>query len=409
MTTSQAGQVGVLRGWSELDEASWRRLPPAAHPFETRPWLLATEPWDMRVVTVDAPDGGMLALPLVPPQTVSHLDHPRAVFAGHRALDLLRRIDASCSFLLPPDEAWSGVYSVTSPHAYRCCWRGRGADRPALRALLAEALRVVAASGGHGIALPYLRAPEDDVLVEAALDLGGHAAVLGAGCSLPVRWEDLEQYFRWLGPGRQSVRKSHRRPAPGRRRWLLLPAGRPLPDHLRASAVALLTLAAHRHGDDRPPVDLYRAVAGEWPAERLVVWTEDPATGQAHALGIMLPHDGAVVCKWFGDAGRSGELFQLCYTLVVDFAIRHGIRVVDWGGSGHLAKLLRGGELYWICGAVLTVDDAFRACLARWFAEFGPLVVGYLADLAERFGRERRSPRVPHWAAPAAAVARGAR
>lgn len=394
----RSAAAGALAGWRALGEADWARLRPAAHPFESRAWLLATAPPAHAAVTVEEPGGALTGLTLLPDGAVrAPLHQPRDIFAGSRVLGLFEASGRRSRHHAAAAAAdWSAFCSALSPYAYRAACRARGASPASISRLLEAALEACAAMGARGLALPYLREPEDTALVEAVLAMGGVATVLGAGCRLPIRWPSLAAYFAWLGASRSNVRRRFAR-SPGARRARVLAAGEALEPGIREPAVALLVTAAGRRGDDAPPRRLYDAVLSAWPSDRLVAWSEGEG-GDVRACAVTFLQDGVVSCKWFADSAASGEYFQLGYAFIVERAIEAGLAAVDWGAGGHQAKLLRGGELYWITGALLSRDAGFLAGIRGWLDEYTHVAAGHLTELSARYGRFHQRPEVPVWA-----------
>jgi hypothetical protein len=64
--------------------------------------------------------------------------------------------------------------------------------------------------------------------------------------------------------------------------------------------------------------------------------------------------------KFFGTARDRTDYFALGYTRLIEYAITHGYRRIDYGGGAHQAKLLRGARLRPAMGVLLVVDDRLR-------------------------------------------------
>jgi|SRR5579885_1259052 hypothetical protein len=389
--------VTLLESWHELTEQQWETLGQPRHPFESAAWLLATAHPQARVFVAWLNGQAIAALPLECARAAAPPLHTAEdIFVGPRAEALMRGHGKDPTPLLAAREAnWKSVAVVLSPFAFRGVLRGERQLSSTLPTLL-KALEIWGKRHGLlGIAFPYLREQEDGPLISALSARGAHLVLLGAGCSLSVPWRDPAGYFTWLG--RRRVRQTYAQTIrSGAVKKRLLQPGEALEASLQVAARDLLLWDAQRHGSHHPPKALYGQLLDRWPEERLLTWIEG-RQGQMEACALAFIYHKCVISKFGGHLHEKGRYLELCLTSMVIHAIEERQRFVDLGASNHQAKLLRGGEIYWIVGALLSLDPTFHQAVSAGLEAYSENILSYISAVSHTYAVDRRIPGRPVW------------
>lgn len=399
MVDRPAGVAGLV-DWSEVPDDVWP-IYGAGHPFSSRAWLTAAAV-DLPVQAAVSDDGRTATALLFPDRVSAPLHTARDVVVGAAPLAHARAAGHPPAFYERAAGAdWDRIALSVSPHAFRSAVVGPP-DRSVLATGLEDAVRASSRAGFDGVLFPYLREDADAALLDALADLGAVTFVLGAGCELDVGWPTLDGYFSWLGSSRAAVRRSYLRSA-GCISARVLPPGQPVEVPVADELLPLIVATAGRHGFSEPPIRLYQALLGGWESERMLAWsTSGSAEPGGHrrltAGAVALRSGDTLIPKLFGDAGRTGDYFQLGYAAMVRLAIEAGLSRVDWGGGNHRPKLIRGGRLYWIYAALLAPDATFQGVVQPWLREYSSVVTGHLSQLSATYSRWHSTPPQPRWA-----------
>lgn len=301
----------------------------------------------------------------------------------------------SAPLLAARTASWKRVAVVLSPFAYRHVLRGKRHSSAIVNALLNALEEWCSSENFVGIAFPYLWEHEDACLLSALRSRGALVTLLGAGCALSVTWQNPGDYFRWLG--RRTIRQAFERtPSAEHRRTRLLRSGEPLNKELRTDARHLMEWSAQRHGYRIPPSELYEQMLAEWPDERFLAWIDNPE-GPVESFALAFIYNDTVMPKFGCHRYKTGEYFNLCFTEMIVHAIEQKHALVDFGASNHQAKLLRGGQIYWIAGAILTLDKSFTKKVIPGLDAYSSVILSYISELSSRYSVDHRVPPLPGW------------
>jgi len=375
----------VHHRWADVPDALWNHLH-ARHPFETSAWLTAVDLPGYKVLTTESTEG-LSGVGLVGPEptgTLPPLHTALDILCGDRTLAVLRRLGMPAE--RPPTSAAASLTTVLSPFAYRTCLPGTSGKESAL-ATLRDTLDLSRSRGATGVFIPYLREDEGAVL-DAVAELDGTVGVIGAGCRVSVEHTDPGSAF---AEARKSARRAYRRYQQrvdgGTVGAQVLDPGEPLAAERRADAVELMALAAQRHGVRRPPLELYRAVLGTWPTTRTFQWSQEEG-GRLAGCALGFVDDGRLVAKLGGHRDRDRGHLDVNLTGSIVLGHRLGVNEVDLGASTHEHKLERGGQVYWIYGALIGPTGAERHRLDTWTATYEQRFVAHLTRSASVHGQQ---------------------
>lgn len=395
-------RVEVFDSYSAVSPPDWERLAASRSVFQELAWYQIAPPYGrLRLLTAYRGQHPIGILPLYILDSPSHYYHtPRDLFCGFRERALLETNPESLSLLREASGAdWFPAVVSVCPYGYR---GGLIADTQnedvveVADAIASTAADVCLQEGVHVAAYYYLNETDDSVWLAALARKGVQISVAGADCILEVRWSSLNAYFSALGPRGRRLRAEHRHAyRDDELQWLTLRYCDDGPDaELTRVAKTLFAGTALRHGDSDPPFSLYEKALCSWPGCRLLL-AGAPAGDDFRSALLVFAKGEKLYPKFFGTNGVRGDYFILTYPLLLELAITAGVRLIEYGGGSHKAKLLRGARLRWLLAGIQVYDHGLVTPVANLLPHYDTAKVAHFSDLAARYQYDHTPPPRP--------------
>jgi predicted N-acyltransferase len=362
--------IRVYTQVEEIPSEQWNSLAQGADFPLTTPMLALTEcarPKTARFFLYqDQTRTALGALPLY------LLTESTTVSSYHRPDLILRRVAGAQSDLqglgareLLPG-AFLGSHQLTSARMLLRQALSPRQQRACISALLDAALAQARDWGVRSLCCPCV-APGHEVLREVFSE-HGYVSFPGAWFALlDICWPDFAGYLNALsGHQRRIVRWERRKVAAAGIEVETVPLGKEMVPHLE---MLKANIARKYHGDSLPDVgDSVLAVAArERPGEPLVTLARKNA--EIVGFGLCYRYQDQLYCEQMGFdyAQITGThlYFEVAFYQLIEYAITHGIRRLNYGPQAYRAKRLRGCVIEPQTAFLLCADPDTQQRLAR--------------------------------------------
>jgi len=395
-------QIDVHNSFEAIPPKQWEQLAAPRSPYQDLAWYEnAPLPGRLRLITAWA-DGELRAiLPLFIITGPSHYYHsPRELFCGFREQALLESYggkDRSLEEVLAA--RWFPAAISISPYGYRggVITNERTATAALFAAVTKAADELCRTEGVQLATYHYLNEDDDRDWLRSLARSGAQLVLSGADCNLPIIWSSIDDYFCALGPRGRRVRAEFRRscrPGSGIASYAWEGAGGVLTEKMVGVVGGLFATSARRHGEARPPMDLYDAVLRSWPGRRVLLTAAQLNEAPRSAL-LAFVKGKTLFPKFFGTETTRHDYFQLTFARLLNWAITARSTRIEYGGGSHKAKLLRGAQLRWLFAALQVYDDDLRARLHNFLPRYESIKKEHFTNLALRYQRDHTPPPQP--------------
>jgi len=380
----------------DLDAVDWSAVATGRSVFQWPAWYSHAPAPGRRMLLAAHRDGRVVAtLPLFVVERPGHYYHsPRDLICGAREQTLLRERGVDVEPLLAAyarDACWWPAVVTVSPFGYR---GGLICTDPDAHAALASAADEVCRENKVRLLAHFYLNEDDDAPWLQHLKAAGYAiGVVGADCNLDVVWSDIDGYYKDLRARGRRVRAADRHQLAQGRSHYVETTGLPWLGSLTESVLDLFSSRQRAHGH-RPPRRFHRRLMAGWPGPVSLGMQVD-ADGHPQAALLSLRNGDVLYPKLFGAVDATGDYFALTFPRLIESAIAHGVRRIEYGGGSHRAKLIRGARLRFLLGAFRAYDGELEGWLEQILPTTHAVKVAAFAELGERFQVDHRPPPLP--------------
>lgn len=315
---------------------------------------------------------------------------PQYVLSGFRERELFASMGLPLTLFEETHAVpWYPAAVAMAPYGYRgglvTNEQGEGFEEAA-DAIILALHEVCRKEGLRMLAHFYLNEHDDKAWMTALARHGTRITLVGADCNMEVTWASMNAYFRSLSPSRARTLRAERRKAladTGITWRVITNQTRSNPDVLETAA-QLFAQTALKHLDPNPSLELYRHILSSWPG-CWYLFSGETHHGTVRSAVLAFAKNATLYPKFVGWVQAQNDYFFLVYSLLLEEAIKQGMRRIEFGGGSHQAKLLRGASLRRLSMGIQVYDPLLETYLDNLVPAYEKAKAAYFAQLVLRY------------------------